>query len=134
MDSVLTNELKSHFLRLYQIAFSDDEFSVSELKMLYELADKRGVAKADLDSLLLNPVTDFNELPKSINTRIEYLYDFGCMILADGIITTDERNAFKKYCRVFEFLEENIEEITTYLLDCIKKGTSKDEIIKQLNS
>ena len=134
MDKTLTNELKSHFLRLYQIAFSDDKFSVPELKMLYELADRRGVAKSELDSLLLNPVTHSNELPLSLNTRIEYLYDFGCMIIADGIITEDERNAFKKYCKIFEFLDENIEGITNYLLNCIEQGTSKDDIIKQLNS
>ncbi len=130
----ISNELKGHFLRLYQMALSDDQFNILELKMLYNLADNRGIPKSELDSILLNPVIKETSIPKDLNIRIEYLYDLACMILADGIITQDEKIALKKYCRKFEFLEENIEELTDFLLDCVQKEISKEDIIKQLNS
>lgn len=134
MNSIsIPTELKSHFLRLYQMALADDDFDILELKMLYKFANDRGVPKEDLERLLLNPVDHTTVIPQDLSTRIEYLYDLTSMILADDIITEDEKNALKKYCRKFEFLEENIDELTDYLLDCVKKGVSKTEIINQLN-
>jgi uncharacterized tellurite resistance protein B-like protein len=129
----IPTELKSHFLRLYQMALSDDNFDVMELQMLYQFADNRGVPKEELDRLLLNPVDHSTSIPKDLPTRIEYLYDLASMILADEIITEDEKNTLRKYCRKFDFLEENINELADYLLECVQTGVTKNEIIKQLN-
>lgn len=134
MKSTISTELKSHFLRLYQMALTDDKFDILELKTLYKFAEDRNVPKEELDRLLLNPVDHTSTIPKDINTRIEYLYDLAYMILVDGIITEDEKNTLIKYCKKFEFLEENVEQLSEYLLDCIKKGISKEDIIKTLNS
>ena len=129
----ISTELKSHFLRLYQMALSDDQFDIMELKLLYQFADERGVPKEELDRLLLNPVDHSTSIPQDLQTRIEYLDDLATMILAEDIITNDEENTLKKYCRKFEFREENIDELSEYLLDCVKKGISKKEIINQLS-
>jgi len=130
----ISTELKSHFLRLYQMALADDQFDVMELKTLYSFADDRGVPREELDRLLLNPVNHSSSIPKDLNTRIEYLYDLATMILADNVITEDEKNSLRKYCRKFEFLEENVNELTEYLLDCVKKGVKKETLINELNS
>jgi len=55
---MITTELKSHFLRLYQMAFSDDNFDLLELQMLYKFAEERGVTKEQLNEILLNPSHD----------------------------------------------------------------------------
>lgn len=134
MDKFLIpTELKSHFLRLYQMALVDDSFDVLELKLLYQFAENRGVPKVELDKLLLNPVDHSTTIPEDLPTRIEYMYDLATMILADGVVTDDEKNTLRKYCRKFEFLDENVNEISDYLLDCVQKGVSKSEIINQLN-
>lgn len=127
-------ELKSHFLRLYQMALSDDSFDVLELQMLYHFADERGIPKDELDKLFMNPVSTETALPEDLETRIEYLYDFTRIMWADGKITDDEKNTLKKYCKKFQFLEENIEELVNYLIDCVQKGIKKEEIINQLNA
>ncbi|WP_366519984.1 hypothetical protein [uncultured Aquimarina sp.] len=127
-------ELKSHFLRLYKMALSDDDFDVLELQMLYHFAEERGVPKAELEKILLNPIDHDSTIPESLDERIEYLYDLARMIWADEVITEDERITLKKYCKKFEFLDENIEELTDYLLDCAQKGLQKEEIINQINS
>ncbi|QSB25670.1 hypothetical protein [Flavobacterium sp. CLA17] len=132
--TTMTIELKSHFLRLYQMALSDDQFDVLELQMLYHFADERGIPKEELDKLFLNPVnTDF-VVPEDLITRIEYLYDFTRIIWADGKITDDELNMLKKYCRKFNFLDENITDLSNYLIDCVQKNILKEEIISQLNA
>ena len=132
--TIMTLELKSHFLRLYQMALSDDNFDVLELQMLYQFADERGILREELDKLFLNPINSNLSIPNDLNTRIEYLYDLTRIIWADGQITIDEINTLKKYCKKFEFLEENIDELANYLIDCVQKGIGKQEIINQLNS
>lgn len=132
--TTMTIELKSHFLRLYQMALSDDQFDVLELQMLYHFADERGIPREELDKLFQNPVNTEFVIPEELNTRIEYLYDFTRIIWADGKITDDELNMLKKYCRKFNFLDENITDLSNYLIDCVQKNIQKEEIISQLNA
>ena len=125
-------QLKSHLLRLYQNALADENFDHLEMQLLYKFAEDRGISKSDLDSILTGSIGEVT-IPETLEERIEYLYDFALMIWADKVITEDERNALIKYCRKFEFLDENIEELTNYLLDNAKQGTSKSQILQELN-
>ncbi|MDR7212657.1 hypothetical protein [Flavobacterium piscis] len=131
---MITLELKSHFLRLYQMALSDDQFNVLELQMLYHFADERGIPKEELDKLFFNPVNTEFTVPVALNTKIEYLYDLTRIIWADEKITDDELNMLRKYCRKFNFVEENINDLSDYLIDCVQKNIGKEEIISQLNT
>lgn len=130
---MITLELKSHFLRLYQMALSDDRFDVLELQMLYHFADERGIPKEELDKLFLNPVNTDLIVPDNLTTKIEYLYDLTRIIWADEKVTDDELNMLRKYCRKFDFIEENINDLSDYLIDCVQKNIQKEEIISQLN-
>ncbi|MBD3889824.1 hypothetical protein IEG04_02615 [Olleya marilimosa] len=130
---MIPTELKSHFLRLYQIAFSDDNFDVLEMQMLYKFAEERGLTKDQLNEILLNPSHD-STIPETLELRVEYLYDLAIMIWADGEVTDDEYITLKKYCKKFEFLDENITELADFLLKSAKEGISKEEIIRDINS
>ncbi|EZH75763.1 hypothetical protein ATO12_02970 [Aquimarina atlantica] len=130
----ISAELKSHFLRLYKMALSDDDFDVLELNMLYHFAEERGIPQKELEKLLLNPIDHKSSIPESKEERIEYLYDLSKMIWADEKITEDERNTLKKYCKKFEFQDENIEQLAEYLLDCVQKGVTIEEILNHINS
>lgn len=134
MNTAITVQIKSHFLRLYQMALTDDNFDALELQMLYHLAQEKGIPKEELDKFFFTPVNYQLSIPDDLNTRIEYLYDLALIMWADGIITGDEMNTLKKYCKKFEFMEENIDGLINYLIECVKTGTSKEEIIIQLNS
>ena len=125
--------LKSHFLRLYQIALADDDFSALELKMLYGFAEERGISKEHLDEVLLNPVDANNLIPEHVNEKLAFLHDFAAMIWADEIVTDDERSALEKYIKRFGFLDENIEPLADYLIEAVKNNKTKQEIINALN-
>lgn len=130
---MITTELKSHFLRLYQMAFADDNFDILEMQMLYKFAEERGITKDQLNDLLLNPSHN-SSIPESLEKRVEYLYDLAIMIWADEKVTEDEYITLKKYCAKFEFLDENITELADYLLECAKQRLSKEEILKNINT
>ena len=130
--TTISLQLKSHFLRLYQIALSDENFNHMEMQLLYDFAEERGISKTDLDSILTGSIGEVT-IPATLEERIEYLYDFAQMIWADEKITEDEMNAFKKYCKKFEFLDENVDELTEYLLDNAKQKNSLSNILEELN-
>jgi len=125
--------IKSHFLRLYQIALADGEFSALELKMLYEFAEERGISKEHLDDILLNPVDASNLIPENINEKIGFLYDFAAMIWADEVVTEDELFALKKYIKHFGFLDKNIDPLAQYLIKAAQNNKTKEAIINELN-
>ncbi len=126
----ITEELKSHFLRLYSMAFSDDSFHHLELKMLYQFGLKRGVSEKDLDELLLHPNKAISKIPDTLEDKITYLYELSQMIWADGIIDENERTTLKKYIRLFGFEEKNISDLAEYLL---ASALEKKEIYDILN-
>ncbi len=131
-ENIISEEIKSHFLRLYQIALADEEFSPLEMKLLYQFANERNISEKQLDEILIShsgPIT----IPESLEKRIEYLYDFALMIWADGIVTDDEYTTLKKYCKKFEFIEEKIIPLTDYLIESAKLGKSKEDILQELN-
>jgi|SRR5690606_22942290 len=129
--SRITTELKSHFLRLYQMAFTDDNFDVLELQMLYRFAEERGLTQEQLNNILLNP-SQHSSIPVELEERIGYLYDLAIMIWADGIVREDEINTLKKYCIKLEFLDENVDEICAFLLENAKNNISKNKLINLL--
>lgn len=132
MNVIINTELQSHFLRLYQIACSDENFDVLEMKQLYKFAEQRGVSTEYLNNILINPVQKM-EIPSSIEKRIEYLYDLAIMIWVDKVVTEDEYNLLKKYCTTFEFLPENISQICDYMIDCAKEEKQLQEVLNSIN-
>ncbi|MDC6364000.1 MULTISPECIES: hypothetical protein [Flavobacteriaceae] len=128
----ITAELKSHFLRLYQIALSDENFSPVEMQLLYRFAQERDISKWELDKILTEPVGEVT-IPESLEKRIAYLYYLAQMIWADKKITSDEEITLKKYIQKFGFLDENVDELCSYLLESAQNEKTKHTILKELN-
>jgi len=135
METIQISEnLKAHFLRLYQLAICDDNFSSLELKMLYKFAEERGVTPKNLDEILLKPIDSKNIVPQELEEKIDYLYDLTVMIWADEQIDDNERSALEKYIKLFGFVEENAAAIADYFLEAIQNGKTKQEIINELQN
>ncbi|SHK75999.1 hypothetical protein [Chryseobacterium contaminans] len=56
------------------------------------------------------------------------------MIWADGIVSPNEYSAMQKYVLMFGFLEENTTAIVDYLIEAIKIGKNKSEILYELKN
>ncbi|WP_421945501.1 hypothetical protein [Pedobacter sp.] len=130
----IPEKLKAHFLRLYQMAICDDDFSSLELKMLYKFAEERGITPKNLDEILLNPIDSKSNFPDLLEEKIEYLYDLTVMIWADEKIDENERITLEKYIKLFGFMEENIAAIAEYFLESVKSNKTKQTIISELQN
>jgi len=130
----IPENLKAHFLRLYQMAICDEDFSPLELKMLYKSAEERGIPAKNLDEILLNPINSKSLIPESIEEKVEYLYDLTVMIWADGIVSENEYSSLKKYVAMFGFIEENAKDIADYFIEAVKNGKTKSNILNDLKN
>lgn len=128
----MDNKLKSHFLNLYSLALADTRVDTTELEMLFKLGQERGVLKEEIEELILKPNKVKFFIPQDTLTKVEYLYDFTQIILADGIDDEREKAILKKFCVQFGFEEQNIPTIIQFLIDEAKKGTDKKSIIEQV--
>ncbi|WP_241329963.1 hypothetical protein [Chryseobacterium arthrosphaerae] len=133
-NNQITENLKAHFLRLYQMAICDDDFSALELKMLYKCAEEKGISAKNLDEILLNPINLKSLVPQTIEEKVDYLYDLTVMIWADGVVSPNEYIAMQKYVLMFGFLEENATAIVDYLIESVKIGKNKSEILYELKN
>lgn len=133
-NNQITENLKAHFLRLYQMAICDDDFSTLELKMLYQCAEEKGISSKNLDEILVRPINFKSLVPKTIGEKVDYLYDLTVMIWADGIVSPNEYSAMQKYVLMFGFLEENVTSIVDYLIEAVRNGKNKSEILYELKN
>jgi uncharacterized tellurite resistance protein B-like protein len=130
----IPEKLKAHFLRLYQMAICDDDFSTQELKMLYKSAEERGVSPKDLDEILLNPINTKLLIPETIEEKVESLYDLTTMVWMDGVVTENEYAMLEKYVAMFGFVEENVKDIVDYFIESVKQGKTKTDILNDLKN
>lgn len=132
--NTISENLKSHFLNLYHMALSDNDFSPLELKMLYNFAQERGIDSHHLDQILHSNSTIKNHHPETLQEKIEYLHDLTQMIWADEKVDENERSALEKYIKLFDFMDENVSALADYFIEAVKNGQTKDQIINELNS
>ncbi len=126
----MNSSIKSHFLNLYSIALADFEFDENEIVALYKIGEERGIPREEIDLILLNPASIKFNLPEKITEKIEYLYDYTKIIIADGKVEDSEIKTLEKFCRKLEFREENISLISELLIEAAKNNVQTNEIIK----
>lgn len=134
---MINNELKSHFLNLYMLALSDNNFDEKELETILQIGEEKGISQKAFEEIIINPTSVNIEYPTEFIQKIKLLYDFTRVIWADKKVDDDEKVSFLKFCNRFGFELQESEELFVWLLDLAKKGipTSKlDNEIKNLTN
>lgn len=125
----MTPELQTHFLNLYQMALTDSEFHEKEIALLYNLAEEKGISKDTIDHLILNSSSAQLIYPVTTTEKIEYLYDYARVILADGVVQDEEMKTLEKFCLKFQFERAHIATISEFLIEAARNNVAKDEIL-----
>ncbi len=131
---MIENKLKSHLLNLYLIALSDNDFDKRELNTILKIAEERGISKDEFEKIIINPTSIDFYIPKNTMERIEFLYDFVKIIMADEKIDDEEVHTFERFCKKFEFDIETARELFSWLIELEKQNTSYDELRKEVDN
>jgi hypothetical protein len=134
---MINNELKSHFLNLYMLALSDNNFDEKELEIILQIGAEKGISQEAFEDIIINPTSVNIEYPTEFIEKIKFLYDFARVIWADKKIDNDEKVSFLKFCYRFGFEPQESKELFVWLLDLAKKEIPTSELddeIKKLTN
>ena len=127
---MMTDEMKSHFMNLYNMVLADGNVKPEELVQVYKIGLRHGVSPAEFNQLLLSPVAA--TLPDTLDKKVSNLYDLTEIILVDGTVDENEIVALRRYCLLFGFEEENASAIADFMIEKVKNGYSLNDILKEV--
>lgn len=129
---MINNELKGHFLNLYMLALSDNNFDEKELETILQIGEEKGISKKAFEEIIINPTSIEIQYPTEFIDKIKLLYDFTRVIWADNKVEEDEKISFLKFCNKFGFEEQESQELFTWLLDLAKNQTPTDQLDNEI--
>ena len=116
--------------RLIALAYADQAVDARELELIYTIALERGVARQQLETILLNPHQSGNALPPTPAERIADLYDLARLVLADEVVRPEEEAMLRRSVLLYQFEEANAGDIVTFLLGHARQGTASAEVLQ----
>lgn len=114
------------------MALSDVEITTSELEELYHIGQERGIAKEEINEIILNPDKVQFYFPETLEEKVEYLYDFVKIIFADGKVDSNEQRLLNAFIIKFGFHEEHSENICAFLISSFKDKIIIKDILNSI--
>lgn len=122
---------KKMFLGLYQMLLADAEVHPKELELLYQIGkEKGGISEEEIQKAVFSPNTLISLDSLSNDERIEYLYNLSRIAWADGKVNSKEKEILQEASIRFGFAEENVIEITEFLLKQVEENKSFEEVLQ----
>lgn len=128
----MNKNLKGHFLNLYLIALSDNNFDEKELETILKIGEEKGISKAEFERIILDPTTVNIEVPEDFISKIKLLYDFARVIWSDEVIDAGEQRSFLQFCTKFGFAETESQELFDWLIGLAKQSINADQLEQEI--
>jgi uncharacterized tellurite resistance protein B-like protein len=121
---------KRLFLELYQMVLADTEVHPKELEVLFQIGKERGVSEEEIQKILFSPNSFISSEDLSNDEKIEYLYNLARIAWADGQLDDREKETLQNTSKRLGFAEENVKEITMFLLEQAHNNKAFDEVLE----
>ncbi|PHR34393.1 MAG: hypothetical protein COA38_03775 [Fluviicola sp.] len=123
---------KGYFNNLVMLARVDGKVDAAELNLLTRIATRLGLTSEQVKEIIEHS----NEYPMippvSREERYERFIQFVKMIFADGKIDPIEEKLVSKYGTALGFTDDKINEKYPIILEKVKAGISRQEILEQV--
>ena len=123
---------KGYFNNLVMLARVDGKVDAAELNLLTRIATRLGLTSEQVKEIIEHS----NEYPMippvSREERYERFIQFVKMIFADGKIDPIEEKLVSKYGTALGFTDDKINEKYPIILEKVKAGMSRQEILEQV--
>ena len=126
---------KKMFLGLYQMVLADSEVHPKELELLYQIGkEKGGISEEEIHRAIFSPNTFVSLESLSDDEKIEYLYNLSRIAWADGILEDTEIKTLQEATKRLGFAEENVVEISEFLLQQAKEKKPFEDVLKTIKN
>ena len=120
---------KTYFITLIEVCRIDGVISPAEMDMLHNEGKKFGLTDPEIDILIETHSNQEYHTPYSLDEKFEQLYNVAVMILADKVVTEEEKKALRRIATEAGFNEEVIEILRVILLEGIANNESEEVLL-----
>ena len=130
----ITEKKKIQFLDLYCMVMADGIVHPKEMEMLYKMGiETYGLTQEEITENV-KQAGNSSVIPDLPEEKIGMLYDMAIIAWSDGELVDSERYLLKRYALKFGVNEEKVDMLVDFLLEKAKLNTSKEDVIKELNT
>lgn len=123
---------KGYFNNLVMLARVDGKVDESEIKLLTRIATRLGLTSEQVKEIIEHSDQYPMIPPVSREERYERFIQFVKMVYVDGAIDPSEERLISKYGTALGFTEERITEKYPIIVEKVKAGISRQEILEQI--
>jgi len=122
---------KSYYITLIQVCRIDGKISPEELKMLHSEGRKFGLTDPEIDQFIEGEKYHDYHSPYSLDEKFSQLYNVAVMILADNVVTEEEKKAIRRIATESGFKDEAIESLRDILLEGIANKEDEETLLEK---
>jgi uncharacterized tellurite resistance protein B-like protein len=120
---------KEYFIQLIQVSKVDGTINPTELQMLHKEGRKFGLTDPEIDSLIISEGNNHYQPPYDLSGKFEHLYNVAEMILADDVITENEKRMIRRFAIEAGFSDNAIDKLLDILFEGIKNNESEESLL-----
>jgi uncharacterized tellurite resistance protein B-like protein len=120
---------KAYYITLIQVCRIDGKINPAEMEMLRREGRKFGLTDPEIDKLIESESSSEYHTPYSLDEKFEQLYNVAVMILADKIVTDEEKKALRRIATEAGFNDAAIESLRIILLEGITNNESEEVLL-----
>lgn len=113
-------EKLSHLKNLVTLSLADGKLEKAELAAISAVISREGMTQKDLEKCIKDPRSIEFVPPTSNNTKIQYLKDMVCLMMADGNIDNNEIMVCKMTAEMLGFRNDVIDVMIMEIIEEIK--------------
>lgn len=126
-------DLTSYFANLYSMVMADNDKSDEEMILLYRIGKEQfKLTEEEMDRMIITDETLYY-IPTSEKDKLLYLYDMARIAWADGKVVPTERDLLKRTMERFGVSQDNIDDLTDFLLEKGQENLSHEEFLKYVS-
>lgn len=126
-------DLKSYFSNLYTMVMADNDKSVDEMILLYKIGKEQfNLTEDEMDRMVITDEPLYY-IPQTEKDKLLYLYDMARIAWADGKVVPTETALLKRTMERFGVNPDDIEDLTSFLLEKGKENLPHEDFLKYVN-
>jgi uncharacterized tellurite resistance protein B-like protein len=125
---------RGHLYNLLCIAMADSEMDPRELAMIYQFAQRGGMAVEEIKSCIENPHQLRAHQPEDEVQLLGQLHDLASLVMADGKIDVREIGVLREVVKRFGLEDSAIDALVEAVVERVQQGVPRDVVIQELKS
>lgn len=126
-------KIKNHIGSLAKLVLIDGKLSKSEVEIMTAITERYGFPKTELIEMIREGHETQYLVPSTTDEKLEQLYDFISVTLADKNIDIKELDLCKNIAKSLTIKEEKINEIIMQMITHIQKDLDYKQVAKELH-